>query len=52
MDRFSKPKSKFCRCDFTARAELYLGPTKETNETWAEKIAALKFAEAVKARDG
>jgi integrase len=48
---FLKPKSKYFWYDFTVRGERYRGSTKETNETRAQKIAALKLAAAVKGSD-
>lgn len=51
MDLFRKPNSKYFWYDFTVRGERYRGSTKETNETRADKIAALKLAAAIKGSD-
>lgn len=51
MDVFLKSKSKYYWYDFAVRGERYRGSTKETNETRAEKVAALKLAEAIKGSD-
>jgi integrase len=51
MDVFLKPKSKFYWYDFTVRCERFRGSTKETNQTRAEKIAALVLADAIKGSD-
>ena len=45
---FNKNNSKYYWYDFTVRGERYRGSTKETNETRAQKAAALKLAAAVK----
>jgi integrase len=51
VDVFLKPKSKFYWYDFTVRSERFRGSTKETNQTRAEKIAALILADAIKGSD-
>lgn len=51
MDLFLKPKSPFFWYDFTVRGERYRGSTKETDETRAAKVAALKLADAIKGSD-
>ncbi len=51
MDLFLKAKSKFYWCDFTVRGQRYRGSTKETSETRAAKIAALKLAAAIEGSD-
>jgi hypothetical protein len=51
VDVFKKPKSKFYWYDFTVRGERHRGSTKETNETRAQKTAAIKLATAIKGRD-
>ena len=51
MKVFQRRKSKFWWYDFTVRGERFRGSTKETNETRAEGIAALKFAAVVKRGD-
>ncbi|MGA2350113.1 MAG: hypothetical protein ABSF70_06760 [Terracidiphilus sp.] len=51
MDLFRKKNSKFFWYDFTVRGERYRGSTKETNETRADKIAALKLAAAIRGSD-
>jgi integrase len=51
VDVFLKPKSKFYWYDFTVRSERFRGSTKETNQTRAEKIAALVLADAIKGSD-
>ena len=51
MELFLKSKSKFYWYDFTVRGERYRGSTKETNETRAEKVAALKLAAAIEGSD-
>ena len=51
VDLFLKPKSPFYWYDFTVRCERYRGSTKETDETRAGKIAALKLADAIKGSD-
>jgi hypothetical protein len=48
---FRKNKSKYYWYDFTVRGERYRGSTKETNETRAQKAAALKLAAAIKGSD-
>jgi len=48
---FKKSKSKYYWYDFTVRDERYRGSTKETNETRAQKAAALKLAAAIKGSD-
>ena len=51
MDLYKKKNSKFLWYDFTVRGERYRGSTKETNETRADKIAALKLAAAINGSD-
>ena len=51
MELFRKNKSKYYWYDFTVRGERYRGSTKETNETRAQKAAALKLADAIKGSD-
>ena len=51
MDLFVKPNSKFYWYDFAVRGERFRGSTKESNETRAQKIAALKLAAAIKGSD-
>ena len=51
MELFRKNKSKYYWYDFTVRGERYRGSTKETNETRAQKAAALKLAAAIKGSD-
>ena len=48
---FKKNKSKYYWYDFTVRGERYRGSTRETNETRAQKAAALKLAAAIKGSD-
>jgi Phage integrase family len=48
---FEKEDSKYWWYDFTVRGERFRGSTKETNESRARKIAALKFAEACENSD-
>jgi hypothetical protein len=51
VELFRKSKSKYYWYDFTVRGERYRGSTKETNETRAQKVAALKLATAIKGSD-
>ena len=51
MDLYRKKKSPFFWYDFTVRDERFRGSTKETNETRAAKVAALKLAAAVEGSD-
>ena len=51
VELFRKNKSKYYWYDFTVRGERYRGSTKETNETRAQKAAALKLAATVKGSD-
>ncbi|MGB8030420.1 MAG: hypothetical protein WCF30_12250 [Terracidiphilus sp.] len=51
MDLFLKAKSKYFWCDLTVRGEHFRGSTKESNETRAQKIAALKLAAAIEGSD-
>ena len=51
VDLFVKPNSKFYWYDFAVRGERFRGSTKESNETRAQKIAALKLAAAIKGSD-
>ncbi len=46
MKLYKKRKSKYWWYDFTVRGERFRGSTKETNESRARKIAALRFADA------
>jgi hypothetical protein len=48
---FKKKESSFYWYDFTVRGERYRGSTKETNETRAQKAAALKLSAAIKGSD-
>jgi integrase len=48
---FRKNKSKYYWYDFTVRGERYRRSTKETNETRAQKAAALKLAAVIKGGD-
>ena len=47
MELFRKSKSKYYWYHFTVRGERYRGSTKETNETGAQKAAALKLGAAI-----
>ena len=51
MELFRKSKSKYYWYDFTVRGERYRGSTKETNETRAQKAAALKLPATIKGGD-
>ena len=51
VDVFLKAKSKFFWYDFMVRGERFRGSTKETDQNRAEKIAALKLAEAIRGSD-
>ena len=51
VELFRKNKSKYFWYDFTVRGERYRGSTKETNETRAQKAAALKLAATIKGSD-
>lgn len=51
MKLFKKRKSTFYWFDFTVRGERYRGSTEERNLKRAEKIAALKLAEAIEGHD-
>lgn len=51
VEPFRKNKSKYYWYDFTARGERYRGSTQETNETRAQKAAALKLAATIKGSD-
>ena len=51
MDVFKKGNSKFYWYDFTVRSERFRGSTKETNQKRAEKVAALKLADAIESGD-
>jgi hypothetical protein len=51
VELFRKNKSKYYWYDFTVRGERYRGSTKETNETRAQKAAALKLAATIKGSD-
>jgi len=48
---FRKNESKYYWYDFTVRGERHRGSTKVTNETRAQKTAALKLAAAIKGSD-
>jgi integrase len=48
---FEKEGTKYWWYDFTVRGERFRGSTKETNESRARKIAALKFADACENSD-
>jgi hypothetical protein len=48
---FRKNNSKYYWYDFMVRGERYRGSTKETNETRAQKAAALKLAATIKGSD-
>ena len=47
MELFEKKNSKFYWYDFTVRGQRYRGSTKQTTRVKAEKVAALKLAEAM-----
>jgi len=47
VELFEKKNSKFYWYDFTVRGERYRGSTKQTIRVKAEKVAALKLAEAM-----
>jgi hypothetical protein len=49
VELFRKNESKYYWYGFTVRGERYRGSTKETNETRAQKAAALKLAATIKA---
>jgi len=51
VELFLKPQSKFYWYDFAVRGQRHRGSTKETNETRATKIAALKLAAAIEGSD-
>ena len=51
VELFRKENSKYYWYDFTVRGQRYRGSTKETNETRAQKAAALKLAAAIKGSD-
>jgi len=51
VELFRKSKSKYYWYDFTVRGKRHRGSTKETNETRAQKTAALKLAAAIKGGD-
>jgi len=51
VELFRKNKSKYYWYDFTVRGERYRGSTKETNETRAQKAAALKLAATIRGSD-
>ncbi|MGA8672703.1 MAG: hypothetical protein WB679_22700, partial [Terracidiphilus sp.] len=51
MELFRKNKSKYYWYDFTVRGARLRGSTKETNETRAQKVAALKLAATIKGID-
>jgi integrase len=47
VELFEKTNSKFYWYDFTVRGKRYRGSTKQTQRVKAEKVAALKLAEAM-----
>lgn len=51
MELFEKKNSKFYWYDFTVRGKRYRGSTKQTLRVRAEKVAALKLAEAMEDND-
>jgi len=51
VELFRKNNSKYYWYDFALRGERYRGSTKETNETRAQKAAALKLAATIKGND-
>ena len=51
MELLKKENSKYWWYDFTIRGERFRGSTKETNESRARKLAALKFADAFENSD-
>ncbi len=51
VELFRKNKSKYYWYDFTVRGERHRGSTKETNETRAQKAAALKLAATIRGSD-
>jgi len=51
VELFEKENSKYWWFDFTVRCKRYRGSTKETNESRARKIAALRFADACENND-
>jgi hypothetical protein len=51
VELFRKNQSKYYWYDFTVRGKRCRGSTKETNETRAQKAAALKLAAAIKGSD-
>ena len=51
VELLKKQNSKFWWYDFTVRGKRFRGSTKETNESRARKIAALKFADACERGD-
>jgi len=51
VELFRKNKSKYYWYDFMVRGERYRGSTKETNETRAQKAAALKLAATIRGSD-
>ena len=51
VELLRRNKSKYYWYDFTVRGERYRGSTKETNETRAQKAAALKLAATIKGSD-
>ena len=48
MKLFRKNYSKYYWYDFTVRGKRYRGSTKETNETRAQKAAALKGSDPLR----
>lgn len=51
VELFKKTKSKYYWYDFTVRGGRYRGSTQETNETRAQKSAALKLAASIRGGD-
>jgi hypothetical protein len=51
VELFEKKNSKYYWYDFAVRGERLRGSTKETNESRARKIAALRFADACENND-
>jgi integrase len=51
VELFKKKNSKYYWYDFAVRGERFRGSSKETNESRARKIAALRFADACENND-
>lgn len=51
VELFRRKQSKYYWYDFTVRGKRYRGSTKETNETRAQKAAAITLAAAIKGSD-